>query len=939
MRKLITIVVFLCVCEALLWAEGAPALLFKRYDLEAGLPSNTVRAVIQDRSGLIWLGTGDGLCSFDGREVIRHTACTEGLSSYINCLATTPDGSLWAGTDDGVCSYEGEQYRTGSIVSGLASDSKGNLWASTRENGIFERLAESGEWKQFRSGSGWNCIYVDSSDRIFAAPFNREGILCEYDAASDSFKETTLDFSSAGEVRIEDIMEDGAGNLWLATWEEGLLYCAKGTNEVKTKTGKGTGFHHVHAIMEYDREALLVCSDDGLLWYDRFTSESKLYTGNGISDRFVYRAIKDAENGLWVATYYGGVSYAAPNSSQFERWDTSLMAGSKEKFLTSCICEDEDGTIWSGSDNGGLLHWNPQTGKAIRYYTGRALSSTNVHALLSDGRYLWIGEYTGGIERLDKSTGYIKGFLPRESVYSLFKDRNEVLWAGSMKDLYSYEPVSGGFVLRYEDTGLIYDICETPDGTLWFATDTKGVLRSRGTEWKYFPGDGTNPVYSLCCDSEGTLWAGTKNGLYRFEETTEEFERMNLKLARNVQYLCCESSDLWIATINGLVKYGIKDSSEQIYGKEDGLESAQFMTNSGMMSEDGKIYLGTNTGLDSFFPERIYKNAYIPPVIFTRFIVNEEENVLDRSDIRLRHNQDNVRISFAALSYCAAQKTSYEVKLSGKGEEEWRKTGNENWVEFTNLPAGRYRLDVKACNNDGVWNEEGANITFTIKPHPLASLPARFAYLIIIAVALFYLGLHIRKKAERKAKEELDTIMQERTADELKTRAKLVKTIAREVKIPLAMMAVPLEKIRNGEGTAGNLALVERSRLQLLEYAQAIQKSGGENDERTEEDLVSKMDAVIKKNISNPDFGVEDLARSLCVSRSGLFAKVKEASGCTPNQLILDARMKEAAKLLKEKGVSIAEVSYSVGFNSPSYFSKCFQTKFGMTPHEWTKTN
>ena len=79
------------------------------------------------------------------------------------------------------------------------------------------------------------------------------------------------------------------------------------------------------------------------------------------------------------------------------------------------------------------------------------------------------------------------------------------------------------------------------------------------------------------------------------------------------------------------------------------------------------------------------------------------------------------------------------------------------------------------------------------------------------------------------------------------------------------------------------------------------------------------------------------LATELCVSRSGLFTKVKEATGKTPHQLILEARLRKATEMLSEGKASINEISYSVGFNTPSYFTKCFTKEFGVAPKDWAK--
>ena len=96
-----------------------------------------------------------------------------------------------------------------------------------------------------------------------------------------------------------------------------------------------------------------------------------------------------------------------------------------------------------------------------------------------------------------------------------------------------------------------------------------------------------------------------------------------------------------------------------------------------------------------------------------------------------------------------------------------------------------------------------------------------------------------------------------------------------------------------------------------------------------------RMESLISENLHNPDFTVDELAKELFVSRSGLFVKVKQLTGSTPNHLIINARLEAAARLLRESGRPVGEICYMVGFSSPSYFAKCFSRRYGVTPNSF----
>jgi AraC-like DNA-binding protein len=100
-------------------------------------------------------------------------------------------------------------------------------------------------------------------------------------------------------------------------------------------------------------------------------------------------------------------------------------------------------------------------------------------------------------------------------------------------------------------------------------------------------------------------------------------------------------------------------------------------------------------------------------------------------------------------------------------------------------------------------------------------------------------------------------------------------------------------------------------------------------------EFLSRMNKLIEDNFANPDLSVNFLADQLCISRSGLFAKIKMLADITPNEMIQVVRLKRAASLLADGHYQINEICYMVGFNNPSYFSKCFQKQFGMKPGEF----
>lgn len=107
---------------------------------------------------------------------------------------------------------------------------------------------------------------------------------------------------------------------------------------------------------------------------------------------------------------------------------------------------------------------------------------------------------------------------------------------------------------------------------------------------------------------------------------------------------------------------------------------------------------------------------------------------------------------------------------------------------------------------------------------------------------------------------------------------------------------------------------------------------------KADEEFLKKLNNLIQTNMQNPEFSLIDMADQLCMSRSSLNRKIKGLLDLTPNDYLRIERLKKAAQLLKEGSCKINEVCYMVGFNTPSYFAKCFQKQFGVLPKEFITT-
>lgn len=598
-------------------------LCFRHFSVEDGLSSNSVRALMQDKYGFLWIGTDEGLNRYDGTTVKLYRLKDRGANEAISSLYSTLN-KIWIGTDEGIYIYD---YETEDIMPFVLATSKNihietntnhivedkdkNLWFTTVGQGIFKynTITNHLEQYEFKNANGLMAsVLVDSENQIWAITNWGNSGLFKLNKAENKFETFPLSYESGKHDSNALVMlEDSEHTLWLGTWECGLQkidkYSGKATTYLHPTDGKGAT--HIHSIMEYAPHQLLIGSDDGLLLFNTITEEYQLFTEDetnphSLSNRFVYPIIKDHEGGIWIGTYYGGVNYISPNTGQFESFVHSRFSNSVNGTVIGRFCEDSNGDVWIASDDGGLNRFSPKNRKFSHYLPlegKNSLSYHNVHALCMDDDNLWIGTYTGGVNVLNLQTGTFKTYsayqdnpasLDGTSSYAIFKDRKERIWITSMSGVNLYNREKDNFTRIKDLDALTIDIDQDTKGNLWFSTQGKGLFKYHPEKqiWKNYIHDHKNPnslannqVNCVLIDTNGEMWVGTMNGLCKYNAEEDAFETLPLEIpSHNICSIIEDQRTLWLTTTKGLVRYTPGEGC-RVFTKSDGLQSEQFLPN------------------------------------------------------------------------------------------------------------------------------------------------------------------------------------------------------------------------------------------------------------------------------------------------------------------------------------------------------------------------
>lgn len=842
-----------------------PSSIFAIIILKNGVSSNNISTLFQDQKGYIWIGTENGLNRFDGNQFTLYQKNNPLYSNFhansINTICETTDKELWLGTDNGVFIYNqvkdtftpfvkqtSDKTSITSWITHIIQDKAGNIWIATHKQGIFLFNTQTDKLTQFEIPQNDNIvtrILNDEQNNIWlSGPYQ----LCKLNKVNNTFETYAIEEKTES-IYSMALWEDSSNHIWIGTWDKGLWKLDPRTKQVeKYLTGEeGKGILHIHSILEYSPELLLIGSDDGLTIFNPVTHESFLYDNYGdneksLSDKFIYPILKDREGGVWIGTYYNGISYLPPYCGQFNGYSESSDIPYFNSRIISRFCEGENGNIWIASDDSGLSCFNPSTMQFLDFNGREKLNKHNLHALCMIDKDLWIGTYGDGIQILNIQTGVIKNYsisngLDENSIYSIFKDSQGQIWTGSMNGICQYDAQKQRFTpIKYLEA-LVIEIAEDAKGNLWIATQGKGLFRyspQKNKEWKKYgleKGFNSLTVNHLCINKDNEIWAATSEGLYLYNPLKDIFTYQPLRLPNECINAILEGEDcLWLTTAKGLVKYTPATQETQIFTKSDGLQSEAFIMASALKTRNGEFYIGSINGFNTFYPHQLKLNTQKPNVvltsleIFNQKIDTQKDGTLPEAidhlkEIHLSYKDNVITLNYAALSYCTPQKNQYAYMLEGF-DKGWNYVGSQHSTTYTNLPAGTYTFRVKASNNDNIWNEEGTSIRIIVHPPFYLSLPFKIGYVLLFLLALGLLLRYVIRRSEKKHAKAIDELNSKKEIEIHEAKINFFTMIAHEIRTPVSLIIGPLEKIMQSTHIPTNerqeLEIIDRNSQRLL---------------------------------------------------------------------------------------------------------------------------
>ncbi len=839
-------------------------------------------AITQTTDGYIWLGTSAGLMRFDGMRFVVWTA-PEGSSlpdRRFTSLLGARDGSLWIGMTNGLSRLKNGQLETytnpadGAGISAVFEDRAGTIWVTRyhvpQGQGPLCRVAEK-DLHCYGKDAGIPVRYgLGLTEDSLGNLWFGSTALCRWRPGSSSiFFDDVLKRQKAG-TGVLDVAAGPDGSVWAAIDgvgpDLGVRYYSQGKWASYVVPGfNGAAVRALALFVDRSKSFWIGTDNNGL--YRVHDGIADHYGGaDGLSGNSPSIFYEDHEGNLWVVTE-GGVDIFR---------DTPVVTFSIHEGLSSAgirsVLALRNGSVWIGNQGAVDIL---RAGRNSPLLAGRELPGQDVAAMFEDhAGAVWLGldqrlmiYERGRFSEIKRSDG---GTFDEGEITAITEDADHDIWALTW---------SGQSLLRIRNHRVQEEIPLSKDlqpaaflaadrrSGIWIGSRKGALALYRDEHLQVTPRvDGESPIASLgvIVDSDDSVLLSTNRGLLRWNDGRWSVLDTRNGLPCNSIFSAVNdnSGSLWLYAACGLLKvealelakWHVRADSQlnvRVFDALDGAHPGHQSTlqPSSSKAPDGRLWFLNGLMVQMIDPDRLYGNA-IPPPVHIEEVVADHKKHEPQNQLRLPALTRELEIDYTGLSFVVPQKVHFRYKLEGH-DAGWEEPGTRRQAFYSDLRPGTYRFRVAACNNDGIWNEAGAMLDFSVAP---AWYQAPLFRLLCAATAIFLVWVLYRLRVRKIAKAisaRFDERLAERTrlARELHDTflqtiqgSKLVADDALEQSADPVRMRRAMERLSVWLGQAtdeGRAALnsLRTSTTQRNDLAEALQRA-------TEDDLIPSAMAV-----------------------------------------------------------------------------------------------
>lgn len=751
------------------------------WSTDAGLSSNNVTSVFQDSRGLIWLTSFNGFMSFDGRSFDiydRNSLKFIEIDGFYSVLELEDGSILFGSQGSGIVLLKDGVFKPYTIK-------KGKIPLSTRKL----LLTRKGE------------IVVGTTNLGAYLIRNQEVIKLQHEALTNS--------------TIMSLVEDKAGNVWMATDGEGVFRW-DGNSVIHYNQQHGLISNNVEALAVDKAGRVLAGTTKGLHVFDN----QQFAWIKEVGENQINALWVDVTNQVWIGLEKGLVRFNQINKTQ-----EILLAKRGIDFVRiTSIMPDKEGNLWLTSNRSGLIKLRETSitnltkpnipsdrVNIIKEVDGEIYIGTDTNILsvcnknvcksmliksLSDAsgirdvwveseQSIWLATYSG-IIHLDRGQEKVynkKWGMPAEDFRVIHKDKAGNFWFGSRSG--GLIKFNNGKILTVLDhlngleSNYVMALSESNNGDIYVGTHSGGlsIIKKNGSIHTYhFKNDDSGVLlFNIDIDKEGKVWVMANQGpLYFAGDSLHSIQLSRDSRSKTYfDWVDDGKGTMYITTNVGILQIKKEDLLAHISGKMEKvpffiLDDADGMNNkectgatSSTLSSNGLVYVPTLGGVCVIDNTLRKENTVKPPLRIAQFKTDTLSHIISNSVITIPPGTLRYSFRYSVLSYSAPTRNLFRYKLDGL-DNDWSEATTVNEVEYTNLRPGTYTFRISGCNDNQVWNTDGASLTFIVQPYFYQTI--WFYITIIFAVMLlFYLVykwrisiINKQNEALRKVNAELD---------------------------------------------------------------------------------------------------------------------------------------------------------------------------------------
>lgn len=803
---------------------------FNRFALKEGLSQTTVHAVLRDSKGFLWIGTASGLNRFDGQWLSSYFAVQNGTHTLpgnrIVYITEDARNHVWISTSGGLALYDHENdrfllqtYQDSAFLS-YAHFLLPDGMVCCSEGALYKYVYETGQWEKLPIKSNHDFAFhftgaaLNNTGEVLLS--TRNNGLFVYNLATHTLNEAAF---YTGNGNIISMCADTENRLWIANYGEGVQCYGHDGRLLATYNAQNSALSNntVLCIMQHD-DKLWFGTDGGginILNPENYQFEHIRHIPENTASfpaNSIISFYKDTWNNIWVGSIrHGLIEVQQVFMTTYRQTSLGNPYGLSNETVISLL-QDDDGSLWIGTDGDGINKLHPETGKFEHF---RVSVGDKVTSIVRHSQHeLLVSVFDQGIFFLNKKTGQKRRLLIMneeenrrilKSGYAatLQKADNETVYILS-DNIYRYNTRRKSFstdsVQRVRSAGgYRLNKVASDDGNRFLYSLFALYRNTENGIWREivaFPNE--ESVNAVALDRTGTLWIGTSIGLKQFNPDTDTAPRI-VPMPENitVKSLVCDNRNrLWIGANGGLWVYDLQRKNFRLFNEFDGAISNEYLARPTLISQNGDVYMGGVNGL-LFIDKNVEEVKITEPEIRLFQITTDNKNhsqLFDEdgnvvSSIRLAWDKSSVALRVIVQEKDIFRKRIFRYYVSGLLHEPIEIADQSLMLQ--SLPAGNYKVSVSCTLPDGRWSKRFDILTIHVSPPWWKTL--WFNVLLVLGVFTgIVLGvfLFIWKKENA-----LKWQMKAREKEVYEEKVRFLINISHELRTPLTLIYAPLKRM------------------------------------------------------------------------------------------------------------------------------------------------